>query len=56
MERKRLMLDANILIRGCFGRRVRSLLASNADKADFYVAQAALTEARRYVVDLARRR
>jgi hypothetical protein len=56
MERKRLVLDANILIRGCFGRRVRGLLADYADKADFYMAQAALTEARHYVVDLARRR
>jgi len=56
MERKRLVLDANILIRGCFGRRVRGVLADYADKADFYVALAALTEARHYVVDLARRR
>jgi len=56
MERKRLVLDANILIRGCFGRRVRGLLADYADKADFYMAQAALMEARHYVVDLARRR
>lgn len=34
MERKRLVLDANILIRGCFGRRVRALLADHADQAD----------------------
>lgn len=32
MERRRLVLDANILIRGCFGRRVRGFLADYADK------------------------
>jgi hypothetical protein len=36
MERKRLVLDANILIRGCFGRRVRLILANHADQADFF--------------------
>jgi len=56
MERKRLVLDANILIRGCFGRRVRLILANHADQADFFVAQAALSEAGRYVLDLAHAR
>ena len=56
MERKRLVLDANILIRGCFGRRVRVVLAGHAELADFFVAQATLSEAQRYVADLARRR
>jgi len=56
MERKRLVLDANTLIRAYFGRRVRCLFTNFAEKADFYVAQAALTEARHYVGDLARRR
>jgi len=46
MEHKRLVLDANILIRAYFGRRVRCLFTNFAEKADFYVAQAALTEAR----------
>ena len=32
MELMRLVLDANILIRGCFGQRVRGLLADYADK------------------------
>lgn len=56
MERKRLVLDANILIRGCCGRRVRVVLAGHAEQADFFVAQATLSEAQRYVADLARRR
>ncbi len=56
MERKRLVQDANILIRGCFGRRVRAVLADHADQADFFVAQAAFSEASRYVADLACRR
>ena len=29
-ERKRLVLDANILIRGCLGVRVRALIADSA--------------------------
>ena len=34
MERKRLVIDANILIRGCLGVRVRSLIADYADRVD----------------------
>ena len=47
MERKRLVLDANILIRGCLGVRVRTLIAEYADRVDFFVAEA-------NVADLAR--
>ena len=36
MEHKRLVLDANILIRGCLGVRVRTLIADYAPRqADF---------------------
>ena len=35
---------------------MRLILANHADQADFFVAQAALSEAGRYVLDLARRR
>lgn len=54
MERKRLVIDANILIRGCLGVRVRSLIADYADRVDFFVAEANVAEAAGYISDLAR--
>lgn len=53
MERKRLVVDANILIRGCLGVRVRTLIANYADRVDFFVAEANLAEAADYIADLA---
>jgi len=54
VERKRLVLDANILIRGCLGVRVRTLIADYADQVDFFVAEANVAEAAEYIADLAR--
>lgn len=54
VERKRLVLDANILIRGCLGVRVRNLIADYADRVDFFVAEANVAEAAGYIADLAR--
>lgn len=54
MERKRLVLDANILIRGVLGVRVRALIAPYMTEVDFYVAEANAVEAGLYVADLAR--
>lgn len=54
MERKRLVLDANILIRGVLGVRVRALIAQYLTEVDFYVAEANAVEAGLYVADLAR--
>jgi predicted nucleic acid-binding protein len=54
MERKRLVIDANILIRGCLGIRVRTLIAEYADQVDFFVAEANVAEAAAYIADLAR--
>jgi predicted nucleic acid-binding protein len=54
MERKRLVIDANILIRGCLGMRVRTLIADYADRVDFFVAEANVAEAAHYIADLAR--
>jgi predicted nucleic acid-binding protein len=53
VERKRLVVDANILIRGCLGVRVRTLIANYADRVDFFVAEANLAEAADYIADLA---
>ena len=54
MVRKRLVLDANILICGCLGVRVRNLIADYADRVDFFVAEANVAEAAGYIADLAR--
>ena len=54
MERKRLVIDASILIRGCLGRRVRTLIAEYTDQVDFFVAEANVAEAAAYIADLAR--
>ena len=54
LERKRLVIDANILIRGCLGVRVRALIADYADRVDFFVAEANVAEAAHYIADLAR--
>jgi predicted nucleic acid-binding protein len=56
VERKRLVLDANILIRGCLGLRVRALIARYADQVDFFVAEANVAEAAAYIAELARKR
>lgn len=56
MERKRLVIDANILIRGCLGVRVRALIAAYADRVDFFVAEANVAEAADYIADLARQK
>ena len=55
-ERKRLVLDANILIRACLGVRVRALIADFALEVDFYVAEANAAEAAGYIGELATRR
>jgi len=39
VERKRLVIDANIPIRGCHGVRVRALIADYADRVDIFVAE-----------------
>jgi predicted nucleic acid-binding protein len=54
VERKRLVLDANILIRVCLGVRVRNLIADYDDRVDFFVAEANGAEAAHYIADLAR--
>jgi predicted nucleic acid-binding protein len=56
VERKRLVLDANILIRACLGIRVRDLIAAYASEVDFFVAEANGAEAESYLSELAHRR
>lgn len=56
MQHKRLVIDANILIRAVFGQRVRELIAGASDEVAFYVAEANYQEACRYLAELAPRR
>jgi predicted nucleic acid-binding protein len=48
-ERKRLVLDANILLRAVFGARVRSLLESYEDSVSFYTPDVCFDDARKYI-------
>jgi hypothetical protein len=45
MERKALVLDANILIRAVLGQRVRRVLESHAESISFFVPGTALAAA-----------
>ena len=54
--RKRLVLDANILLRGVFGTRVRSLLDTYESKVSFYAPDTCFDDARKYIPNLAVRR
>jgi predicted nucleic acid-binding protein len=53
---KRLTLDANILLRGVFGMRVRSLLEKYEDTVAFYSPEVCFEDARKYIPNLAARR
>lgn|SRR6185312_2811402 len=52
----RLVLDANILVRGVFGIRVRSLLEKYEEAVEFYSPDVCFEDARKYIPDLAARR
>ena len=56
MQSKRLVIDANILIRAVFGRRVRELIGQAGEDVAFYVAEANFEEASHYLAELAPRR
>ena len=53
---KRLVLDANILLRAVFGIRVRSLLEAYESTVAFYTPDVCFDDARKYIPDLAVRR
>jgi predicted nucleic acid-binding protein len=52
-QQKRLVLDANILLRGVFGVRVRGLLEAYEDSVTFYTPDVCFEDARRYIPELA---
>lgn len=50
---KRLVLDANILIRATLGMRVRSLVEAHCERVAFFVAEASLLEAEKNLGEIA---
>lgn len=55
-DRKRLVLDANILLRAVFGVRVRSLLETYEDSVSFYSPDVCFADARKYIPSLSEKR
>jgi predicted nucleic acid-binding protein len=55
-ERRGLILDANILLRAVFGRRVRQLLETYEDEARFYTPEVCFQDAHRYIPIVSNRR
>ena len=53
---KRVVLDANILLRAVFGVRVRALLEAYEDSVAFYSPDICFVDARKYIPGLAGRR
>lgn len=55
-DQKRLVLDANILLRAVFGVRVRSLLEAYEDSVSFYAPDICFADARKYIPSLSAKR
>lgn len=49
MARRGLVLDANILLRGVFGRQVRHILETYEDESRFYTPEVCFQEAQKYI-------
>ena len=55
-SRRGLVLDANILLRAVFGRRVRELLEAFEESVGFFSPDVCFEDARKYIPDIAARR
>jgi predicted nucleic acid-binding protein len=55
-EPKRIVIDANILLRGVFGTRVRDILDSYQETVAFYLPDLCVEESLRHVPVISRRR
>jgi predicted nucleic acid-binding protein len=55
-DQKRLVLDANILLRGIFGVRVRNLLETYEDSVSFYAPDICFADARKYIPSISEKR
>jgi len=56
VQNRRLIIDANILVRAVLGIRVRHLIERYCEAAAFFVAESNLEEAMQYLAELAPRR
>lgn len=56
MQSKRIVIDANILIRAVLGIRARQLIERYCDSTAFYVAESNVEEAMQYLAELAAKR
>ena len=52
MQPKRLVIDANILIRAVLGSRVRNLIERHCDTVAFYIAEANAEEGEFYLSNI----
>ncbi len=55
-ETRKVVLDANILLRGVFGIRVRDLLTSYYETVVFYTPEVCVEEALKYIPPIAQRK
>lgn len=55
-DQRRLVLDANILLRAVFGVRVRSLLEAYEDTVSFYAPDICFADARKYIPSISEKR
>jgi predicted nucleic acid-binding protein len=55
-DQKRLVLDANILLRAVFGVRVRTLLETYEDLVSYYAPDICFADARKYIPEIASKR
>ncbi len=53
---RRLVLDANILMRAVLGRRVRQIIETHIEHAAFFAPDVAFADARRHLPDVVRKR
>lgn len=55
-DERRLVLDANILMRAVLGRRVRQIIETHVEHAAFFAPDIAIADARRHLPDVVRKR
>lgn len=55
-SQRRLVLDANILMRAVLGRRVRQIIETHSEHAAFFAPDIAFADARRHLPDVVRKR
>lgn len=56
VDERRLVLDANILMRGVLGRRVRQIIDSHVELASFFAPEVAFDDATQHLARVVRNR